>query len=100
MTGLSMRRALVMLGLMAVCFGGCPCSGRRSSMPRQAPPPRAQEAAPSKPDASLPEPDASPVPAATHVECHVSCCSEQILAMQAASDDPSIQNECCLCEEF
>ncbi len=31
--------------------------------------------------------------------CHVSCCSPRVLEMQAQSDDPSIQNECCFCDD-
>ena len=46
---------------------------------------------------------AEPEPQADDLEpmgrCHVSCCSERVLELQAQSDDPATQNECCFCDD-
>jgi len=45
------------------------------------------------------EPAAPPSDPEPLGRCHISCCSARVLELQAQSDDPSIQNECCFCGE-
>lgn len=50
-----------------------------------------------------PEPAAEPEPPTPMGRCHVSCCSAEVLELQrrtaAESGDPSIEHECCFCDD-
>lgn len=82
----------VLMGTLLVACGGEPTAADE-------PPAATSQGSEPEPEA---EPEAEPGPE-TEPEplgrCHVSCCSARILEMQAQSDDPSTQNECCFCED-
>lgn len=50
-----------------------------------------------------PEPAAEPEPPAPMGRCHESCCSAEVLELQrrtaAETGDPSIEHECCFCDD-
>lgn len=60
--------------------------------------PAADDNEPIGPNENTPAGPPGPMP-----ECHVSCCSAAMLELQARTaaetDDPSIAQECCFCEE-
>jgi len=59
--------------------------------------PVAAEPVAAEPEAAEPEPQADDLEPMGR--CHVSCCSERVLELQAQSDDPATQNECCFCDD-
>ncbi len=78
------------------------CGGEPAPPADEPPAPASQgaEPEPSTPAPTDPGPaDSTDAPPARSARCHVSCCSERVLELQAQSDDPSIQNECCFCDD-
>lgn len=92
-----------LLGLWLAACGVEPATAEQASATEGGEPaPPATE--PTEP--TEPVPDAEPIAQASAEpepeplgRCHVSCCSPRVLELQAQSSDPSIQNECCFCDD-